>query len=63
MGARSGDGRRTALDTAEAPDLTLPDLDGNPFSLSSLRGKQGGGLRLGLVVRLSRRPARVAGTA
>ena len=29
-----------ALDTAEVPDLTLPDLDGNPFSLGSLRGKK-----------------------
>lgn len=28
------------LVTAEAPDLTLPDLDGNPFSLSSLRGQK-----------------------
>jgi hypothetical protein len=27
-----------ALDTAEAPDLELPDIDGNPFRLSSLRG-------------------------
>jgi hypothetical protein len=24
--------------TAEAPDLVLPDRDGNPFALSSLRG-------------------------
>lgn len=29
-----------ALDTAEVPDLTLPDLDGRPFSLSTLRGKK-----------------------
>ena len=29
-----------ALDTAEAPELTLPDLDGNDFSLSSLRGRK-----------------------
>jgi hypothetical protein len=29
-----------ALATAEAPELTLPDLDGNPFSLSSLHGKK-----------------------
>lgn len=29
-----------ALSTAEAPELTLPDLDGNPFSLSSLRGQK-----------------------
>lgn len=29
-----------ALTTAEAPDLRLPDLDGNVFALSSLRGKK-----------------------
>ena len=29
-----------ALDTAEVPELTLPDLEGRPFSLSSLRGKR-----------------------
>ena len=29
-----------ALATAQAPDLTLPDLDGRPFSLSSLRGQK-----------------------
>ena len=29
-----------ALDTAEVPDLTLPDLDGNLVSLSSFRGKK-----------------------
>lgn len=28
------------LNSAECPDLTLPDLDGNPFTLSSLRGKK-----------------------
>jgi len=28
------------LATAVAPDLTLPDLEGNLFSLSSLRGKK-----------------------
>lgn len=27
-----------ALSTAEAPDLVLPDLDGAPFDLRSLRG-------------------------
>jgi hypothetical protein len=27
-----------ALASAEAPDLELPDLDGRPFRLSSLRG-------------------------
>ena len=29
-----------ALSSAEAPDLSLPDLDGNLFSLSSLRGQK-----------------------
>ena len=29
-----------ALTTAEAPELELPDLDGNPFLLSSLRGQK-----------------------
>jgi len=29
-----------ALVTAEAPDLVLDDLDGNPFRLSSLRGQK-----------------------
>lgn len=29
-----------ALTTAEAPALTLPTMDGNPFSLSSLRGSK-----------------------
>ncbi|MEM7276230.1 MAG: hypothetical protein AAF547_24360 [Actinomycetota bacterium] len=32
-------GSRTLV-TAEAPPLTLPDLDGNPFELSSLRGRK-----------------------
>jgi hypothetical protein len=29
-----------ALASAEAPDLALPDLDGNEFRLSSLRGQK-----------------------
>ena len=29
-----------ALTTATAPDLVLPDFDGNPFQLSSLRGQK-----------------------
>lgn len=29
-----------ALDTAEVPDITLPDVDGAPFSLSTLRGRR-----------------------
>ena len=29
-----------ALCTAEAPELVLPDLDGNEFRLSSLRGQK-----------------------
>ena len=36
--ATAGTGR--ALDTATAPDLTLPDVDGNPFKLSSLHGRK-----------------------
>ena len=32
-------GSRT-LTTAQAPELTLPDLDGNKFTLSSLRGQK-----------------------
>ncbi len=38
LGPASVSGR--ALDTAEAPDLELPDVDGNPFKLSSLHGKK-----------------------
>ena len=29
-----------ALVSAEAPDVTLPDLEGNPFKLSSLKGQK-----------------------
>ena len=29
-----------ALDTAEVPEVTLPDLDGNLVSLASFRGKK-----------------------
>jgi len=32
-------GSRTLV-TAEAPELTLPDLDGSDFTLSSLRGQK-----------------------
>ena len=28
------------LTSAQAPELTLPELNGNPFSLSSLRGRK-----------------------
>ncbi len=38
FGPASLNGR--ALVTAEAPDVVLPDLDGNEFRLSSLRGKK-----------------------
>ena len=29
-----------ALDAAEVPELTLPDVEGRPFTLSSLRGRR-----------------------
>jgi hypothetical protein len=38
IGPSTATGR--ALTTAEAADLELPDLDGNPFRLSSLRGQK-----------------------
>ncbi len=38
LGPESLSGR--ALSTAEAPELVLPDLDGNEFRLSSLRGQK-----------------------
>ena len=38
LGPASVGGR--ALTTAEAPELVLPDLDGRPFRLSSLRGQK-----------------------
>jgi len=37
LGPESG-GR--ALTTAKAPDIELPDVDGNPFRLSSLHGRK-----------------------
>lgn len=37
LGPESGG---TALATAQAPELTLPDADGNPFSLSALQGRK-----------------------
>ena len=30
----------TALSTATVPDLELPDIDGNPFSLAALHGRK-----------------------
>ena len=38
LGPASPNGR--TLTTAEAPDLELPDLDGKPFRLRSLRGRK-----------------------
>jgi hypothetical protein len=38
LGPESLNGR--ALSTATAPELTLPDLEGSPFTLSSLRGRR-----------------------
>ena len=37
LGPESGG---TVLTTAVMPDLELPDLDGNPFKLSSLKGRK-----------------------
>jgi cytochrome oxidase Cu insertion factor (SCO1/SenC/PrrC family) len=37
LGPESG-GR--ALTTAKAPDLELPDADGNPFNLSAMHGRK-----------------------
>jgi hypothetical protein len=34
------DERNTALEGLEAPDFTLPDIDGTPRTLSALRGKK-----------------------
>ena len=34
------DERNAALDGLEAPDFTLPDVDGKPRTLSALRGKK-----------------------
>jgi hypothetical protein len=39
LGAGADD-RAAALESLEAPDFTLPDLDGNPHSLSDRRGKK-----------------------
>ena len=39
LGASHHD-RGDALNSLEAPDFTLPDLDGNPHSLSDQRGKK-----------------------
>ena len=39
LGASHHD-RGEALNSLEAPDFTLPDLDGNPHSLSDQRGKK-----------------------
>lgn len=38
LGPESRSGR--ALITARAPELSLPDLEGRPFQLSSLRGQK-----------------------
>ena len=32
--------RRRALSTAVAPELELPDVDGNPFKLSAFHGRK-----------------------
>jgi hypothetical protein len=38
--ARPAEERRRALRELEAPDITLPDLDGTPHSLSEWRGRK-----------------------
>src|SRR4051812_3281035 len=38
LGPRSGD--RRALETAQMPELVLPDFAGNDFDLASLRGRR-----------------------
>ena len=38
LGPSTATGR--ALQTAQAPDVELPDVDGNPFKLSSLHGRK-----------------------
>ena len=38
LGPAAPEGR--ALLSAEAPELTLPDVEGRPFTLSSLRGQK-----------------------
>jgi hypothetical protein len=38
VGPRSGD--RRVLDDARMPELVLPDFDGTPFELASLRGRK-----------------------
>jgi hypothetical protein len=37
LGPESG---RRALTTAAVPDIELPDVDGNPFTLSALHGRK-----------------------
>ena len=39
LGVSAGQ-RRAQLDSLEAPDFTLPDLEGNPHSLSAHRGSK-----------------------
>jgi AhpC/TSA family len=36
----SADTRRATLDSLKAPDFTLPDIDGNPHSLSDYKGRK-----------------------
>ena len=61
VGPESIGGR--ALVTAEAPELVLSDVDGDEFRLSSLRGQKVAARRMGALLRVPIRPARVAGTA
>ena len=52
-----------ALVTADAPELVLPDLDGNEFRLSTLARAEGRDRLVGALLRLPLRPVRVAGAA
>ncbi len=59
IGPESFGGR--ALVSAQAPELVLDDLDGNPFALSSLRGQKVVIVSWAPVLRLCVRSARLAG--
>ena len=51
-----------ALTSAKAPELALPDLDGNITRALGLPRPEGHSVRLGALLRLRQPPVRVAGT-